>query len=673
MRRRIPRCTSALLVGLSLLPPTAALLATGAFAQEGRVGTELRTRDGAAPPDSARVSLPARRDSASVRPGLTAPKSELSLTRRLYRLENILTRDPERALRELETLRASHPRHYQLRLLLGRAYRMLGRLEESELVLRELEEEYPEASGFRSELVRTLLRQGRDDEALALLDRSMAAGSPRAGPYEDAAALLRSENRYGLVEGIYHRGLAALPPSDERGRLRLLRRLLDHLSLEDRPADLLRVLANEAGRLNSLQLRERLLERGRALLAEAVEPRGLLALADSLTVTESGAILAPVLRELYLVALDYDAFAERVLEAPKHAKRRPVWLYEEGVRCLETRGGDPSARRRAAETLFDAMLSLEPPADLAGRGRLQLARIRLEEDAELRLRGETPSPRETKELRALLAHLRREQPATLWAGEALVAELRLLRERLGRPAEADSLLRAWLMDPERGRDEQTQWALELQMGENLMALDRFTAARGHYTFLQKTTRSAPLQAWTRYRLAQLLILDDESAAQDSLAALAKEAPGSPLANDALDLALLLAESQTWPGAVRELIDGALRLEFSGRPAEAAERLLAFTRDFADDPAAPSLLYRAGLLLERGLRGREAVATWLELSDRHASDFRAPQGLELAARLALRMREPTLARELLSRLLEEHPDSPLRPGLRDLQEELKEDV
>ena len=55
------------------------------------------------------------------------------------------------------------------------------------------------------------------------------------------------------------------------------------------------------------------------------------------------------------------------------------------------------------------------------------------------------------------------------------------------------------------------------------------------------------------------------------------------------------------------------------------------------------------------------------------DFRAPQGLEKAARLALRMGDRALASELLARLVTEHPESPLRPGLRDLQESLEEDV
>jgi len=88
---------------------------------------------------------------------------------------------------------------------------------------------------------------------------------------------------------------------------------------------------------------------------------------------------------------------------------------------------------------------------------------------------------------------------------------------------------------------------------------------------------------------------------------------------------------------------------------------------------PALLYRAGILQERALKGEAAIESWLLLADTHPGDFRAPQGLEKAARLALRMGERDRARDLMKRLVTDYPESPLRPGLRDLQDALAEDA
>ena len=598
---------------------------------------------------------------------------EPSFSRRLLALQRRAKSDPEGALPGMEELFEENPGDHQLRLLLARVYRDLGRLDRAEAILRSLLVDFPAAAGYRDELIRVLLRNGSEAEGLALLRNIYEGGQPRAGGYEEAASLLQGAGRYDLIEEVYRKGLAALPAHEESGRLRLLRRLLDHLSFEQRPADLLRTVAAEMLGFSPV-LRQRLLEHSTSLLVDSGRDDELLALADSLAAGEHGPELAAALSGLYLSAGDYTRFAERVIQARIQGLDRPYWLFEEGERCLQGMSGDPAEQRRAAASIFDTVLALSTEVELRNRCRLELAGIRLDEDAEQRLRGDPPGETEVAELRGLLAKLRDEMPGSTWAGRALLLELRFVRDRLGNAAAADALLRDWLVDPNRGSDRETLWALELELGENLLAQDKVGAARGHFESMSRTVRAPLLMSWVRYRLCQLDILaGDLSAAQDSLAALAKDEPGGLLANDALDLALLLAESSTWPGTVREFLSGALALEFTSRPLDAAGRLLAFTREFTDDPAAPGLLYRAGQLLEEGYDGRGAIAAWTELADHHAADFRAPQGLEMASRLALRIGDRPLARLLLERLEDEHPDFPMRPGLRDLQARLTEEI
>ena len=605
--------------------------------------------------------------------GRGAGRLSASLSERMMEAQHLMESHPEQALALLEGLGEREAQHPNVRFLKAQICRQLGRGEEAETFLRALMEEFPESGGYREELARVLFMSGRDAQAMQILEQGFASERPRADDFEGAAALLQSVSRFDLIEGVYRRGLAALPASDERGRQRLIVRLLDHLLLEDRAADMLRTLAGELQHSKDPKIKQGLFEHGEQLVSELPEPRALLVLADSLSASEAGPALAGALRGLYLAAGEYEAFARRVLEVRQPPGDRPLWLYNQGLRCLtEGPPGQAEARRRAAEAIFAKLLEAKPDEELAIRARWQLIRIRKDREADRRLCGEIPSEAEIEKTLGLMSELWLKHPSSLWASEAFVVQLRYLRETLGRAEEADRLLRLWLANPDRGDDTESLWALELELGENLLALNRFDEARGHYASLVKTSRESGLTGWSRYRLAQLLILDKQlPAAQDSLAALAKEMPGSPLANDALDLALLMAESQQWPSTVREFLEGALVQELAARPVEAAERLLVFAREFPDDEAAPALLYRAGILLERGLSGKRAIESWLLLADLHAGDFRAPQGLEKAARLALRMGDRVQARELLDRLIREHPESPLRPSLKDLQESLME--
>lgn len=606
-----------------------------------------------------------------------------ALARELRQAQEILKRDPEAAHARIEALLARNPEHADLQFLLARACRLTGRLVPAERLLRGLRERFPESQGYLSELALVLLRAGKEDEAKSLLAAIYRQGTPRAAAYESAAGLLLDQSRPDLVEGIYQEGLAALPAADQQGRLRLVRRLLELYTLTDQPLRSLRLLAETSEQIREPGLRESLFAEGERFLAEAQAPAQLLPLADSLAAAPSGPHLAPLLRQIYLALGDHARFAEQVLRAEQPAGSRAHWLYGEGLRCLEDgdRGGPQAAaaRRAAADRLFSAGLA-EAKASPSLRAMLnyQLARLRLEEDAEARLRGAPPAPAATAALRGLLAELRREQPGGEWAARALIDELHLLRERLGDAVAADSLLRAWLLEPERGRSPAIETALELELGETLMATGRFAEARGHYASLLRPERGGELQpgliAWARFRTAELLVLaGDAQAAQDSLAALAETDPGAALANDALDLALLLAEAANWPESVRARLLAACQQEFGGDPAGAAALLLGFAAEYPEDEASPALLYRAGLLERRALRGEAAIAVWLLLADRHPEDQRAPQALEQAARLALRLGDVPRARALLGRILAEHPDFRLRPSLRDLQDLLKENA
>ncbi len=599
----------------------------------------------------------------------------VSLTRQLLGIQKLMQRDAEAAIERLEKLYLEHSRSHQVRLQLSRACRMTGRLERSEALLRSLLDEYPESSGYRAELIRTLFKSGKDDEADRMLSEITGRRPARAGLFEEAAGLLMSVNRMRRVEAVYREGLDALPAEDQRGRLRLLRRLFELFSLESAPERILLLLAQARPDLKDADQRARLLSYGERFLTEAEGPEILVPLADSLAAAPGKEAMAGILREIYLAVGDHERFAEQVLSKSVPAKVRASWFHDEGMRCLDDRRGDPTKRRAAAARLFAAGLEqTEKAHPLRSRLRLQLARLRLEVDTEVRLRGAVPGEEAVAELRGLLLAVREEDPGSEWSTYALIEELRFLRDRLGASEEAETLLRAWFLEPDRARGAEIEGALELELGESLMAAGDFAQAREHYASIQAVRRSESAAGWAAFRAAQLLVLDgNKMGAQDSLAAIAEARPGGSLANDALDLALLLAESASWPTTVQAFLDGSFELEYTGDREAAAARLSTFAMEFPDDLASPALLYRAGQLYLLALRGEQALNAWLLLADHHPDSFRAPQALEQAARLALRIGDADRARHLLDRILLEHPDFPLRPGLRDIQERLKEDA
>jgi tetratricopeptide (TPR) repeat protein len=598
-----------------------------------------------------------------------------SVSRQIQNYRVLQRSNPQAALDGLEALYRNYPTDPDLRLQLGRLYRDLGDSDKAQTMFRGLRSDYPQSIGYRDELLITLFRAGLETEAREILGPVFRGESRRAGDYEGAANVLRNAGRFDLVPELLTMGLASLEADNESGRQRLLRRLMDQHHLSDRQDEILRLLSREIPLLKNRQLRDKLRMHGENLIADCENPASLVALADSLSGSDLSPEMTTVMSRIYLSVGDYAAFAHHVLRTSLTGRQRGEWLLRSAERCLDLSIGSSEQRDVAAEEILVELLATPRLADdLALRGRYRLAILGLEQDGIARLQGQAPSADDQKRLRTMLADLRDGQPESPVAAEALVRELTFLRGTLGEAAEADSLLRSWFLRPERNRDPFVAWALELQLGENLMALERFEDARAHYTYMLRTIATPSVREWAHYHLSELMVLGgDGTAAQDSLAALAKSSPGSVLANDALDLALLLAESGSWPEPVRELLATALRLEFSWRPGEAADRLITFAREFSSDPTAPALLYRGGMLLAEAYRGGEAVAAWVLLADSHPDDFRAPQALEKAARLSYRMRDPAAAREYLERILTEHPDYLLRPAFKDLQDKLAEDM
>ncbi|MDX2160758.1 MAG: hypothetical protein SF162_05485 [bacterium] len=100
-----------------------------------------------------------------------------------------LAGDLEGALHLLETARSEGRADVRTLTLLGTTYRQFGRLSESEAVLYEALDKDPTAHFPLYNLGRTMLSAGRYQDALKVLEQSIAAGAPVSAQFDAAEAL----------------------------------------------------------------------------------------------------------------------------------------------------------------------------------------------------------------------------------------------------------------------------------------------------------------------------------------------------------------------------------------------------------------------------------------------------------------------------------------------------
>jgi len=597
----------------------------------------------------------------------------------LYRAQSLMRSRPDLALEMLRELVEAHPGQDHLRFELARAHLRLDQFEEAESILRELLERSPGSAGIVSELILLMLRSGREEEGRRLAEEAFLTPPLRDRSFRDLARLYREADRYDLAEEAYLLGLRRLPDSDQRGRVRLMEGLITEYALNGRTKAMLEAYLDWPGEAAKDPATLSLMRRIERKLREMDELAAEVALADSLAVGVEGAKLAPLLREIYFAARDWDAYLREVERSfPKDFRERQSWLAGEARRCEDW---PPAAR-----SIWTRVLEDDPRSFEGRQARLALLRLDIEDDALDRLRGGEGIEGLAGEL-AALASVDFSAEVNL---EISLARQDLLRRVLGDAPAAEAALREDLLRPYGWFPLLGKWRLEAELGLDLLAQERIDEARALYSDLLEASRPrvdvpayledlprmlqrAESHLASRYQLARIAILDGDAGAQDSLAAIAKEFPSSRQANDALEDALLLAESASWPKSLSELLTGSLELEILQRPLKAAERLVPFTEEFPGDAATAPLLYRSGLLYERGLRGREALEAWERLAADFPDHHRAVPALERAARLSLRMGEVARARELLERIIVEHPDATQVPGLRELRDRLEEEA
>lgn len=208
------------------------------------------------------------------------------------------------------------------------------------------------------------------------------------------------------------------------------------------------------------------------------------------------------------------------------------------------------------------------------------------------------------------------------------------------------------------------------MGRLAVTTDRLTDARIRFSRLLTRLRTGELADAARFELARLHFYQGEFDAALGLAEAMQENTSTDVANDAIELKVLLNENRG-PDSTDTALRRFARAQLEHRQRQTGSAILTLNYlldEFGDHPLADDARFlRAGLLLDAG-RLDDAMQAYLELPLLHPTSYMGDRSLYNAAGLAAdRLADPEQAIALYERILTEFPRSLL---VRDARNQIR---
>lgn len=581
--------------------------------------------------------------------------------------------DRAAAMRLGEELLREFPEHPRVEEALLHLYRVQRRDSKLVELLSQRIERNPrdvELSEVR-ELGTHLLAMKRQSQALAMLQRVIAANPKDEMRYRVAAVLMRSHRHIDLAIQLYRQGRETI------GRESLFAAEL--AQLEEARGDYGAAIGEYLLLVMDPDRRSRARRKVIRLLERAGDASEVLARVDQLRRRHpKSAAVQDIAATAYLHSgrLD-DAFAA-VRSADRYAEDQGEHLLEFGRFALQTPQGAPVdlERTRLGVRVLQRLPKAHPESNLIplaarllAEGLVTVARQIDEEPTRQELLQEAVS--------SLDMTLQEERFAALQR-DAMALKAMILFEDLKQPQAA---LEAFETLVAHQRDnKQSDHMVRVQMGLCLAALDRFDEARQVLTEVAESGNEPPPElqmqdrrrrqrrsqtaapeaigrSRARYHLAELDLVEGEyDAAIDAFAALAEEAPEDRLANDCLDLALLLNESSLDPPEVRSRYAEYRRALLRKDQDAARAHLETLVTDHAESSLHPIALFELGRVFDEEGKYEVALQRYESIVETHGDHRLAARALEAIGDLHLeKLGQPELAVSSYERILIDYPD------------------
>jgi tetratricopeptide (TPR) repeat protein len=604
---------------------------------------------------------------------VNSSKEEL-LHRKMLELRN-LERSGDRAgaIRLGEQLQGEFPAEPRVENALLNLYRAERRVDKLLGLLQARLDRNPDDIAAMRELGAHLISLKRQDEAMAVVQTTIRANPMDELRYRTAAVLFRSPRELDVAVDLYRQGRATIRQEGlfaaELAQLEESRG-----NYEAAIGEYILLVLDPERRSRAQRKIERLLER-----AEDKAP--IVAQIDELRLRKpQDPAVQDIAATVYLQSGRHEDAMRAIQVADRYAQDDGQHLLEFGRAALQADENEAADldRVRAGVSALERLPKAHPRSPLIPEssrlmaGGLVLVARQVEE-------GDDRNKLLEKAVESLDASIEQDEFPELQR-DALAMRAMILFEELGRKKEALATLEV-LVDRQR-REGESHHMVQVQMGLVLAAMDSLTDARrvlqeiANTQVLELPEGSAPGQrrnvpetiarARALYHLADLDLIDEEfEMALTGFADLAEEAPEDRMANDCLDLALLLNEATFYDGPESLKVYARYRLALMRREPQTARACLEqIVEKHGESTLHPIALFELATSYQDERKYDLALQRFANVVEQHAEHRLAPRALEAIGDIWLsHLGQPQTAQEQYERILLEYPDDLFVDGVR----------
>jgi len=582
------------------------------------------------------------------------------------------TGDRPGAIARAVKLRAEFPGNRRVEDILLSLYRMDRRDDEVIKLLRDRTKRDGQDVEALRELASLLVARDQLDEAQKILDEFIIANPQDERRYRIAATLLASRGNMDAAADYYRRGRRAIGvESLYAAELSQIERQRGNLAAA--LGELMLLAEDPERRPRAEREIEDLIDDGGsqdAVIGKIEEMRKK---------HPKSAPMHDIAATAYLQMSRLPQALDAARQADAQAGDQGEYLLDFGRRALATtpNGTVDLDRARAGVQALQTLVQRHPGSGLVpdatrmtAEGLVQVARELPDGDVKRKMLEEA-----VQAIESAVGKLRSAE----MENQNLALKAIILLQDLAQPREA---LAAFEQLAQRQRDiEQPDALIRVQIALCHAALGELDQAR---TVLQDVVRADSIQAlpaipgmrrpnqpqhigWSRARfhLAELDVISGHyDEARATFAALAEQAPEDRLANDCLDLALLLNEMGPADAPALALYGASRQARLLHDRSALKVTLEKLAVDFRTSPLAPVALFELGEALAEEHCSQPAIDKYAVLLAQYKDHRLAPRSLEASGDLQLlALHRPDLAAASYERILTDYPDDLFLDGVR----------
>lgn len=593
-------------------------------------------------------------------------KQQERLHLKMLQLRNLERQgDRASAMRFGEELLLEFPGEPRIEGVLLNLYRAERRTDKLLALLDDRLQRNPNDIAAMRELSAHLLALKRQEEALAVVQRTIDANPQDELRYRTAAVLFRSHRQVAVAIGFYQQGRLAIGQKDlfaaELAQLEEARG-----EYEAAISEYLLLVIDPDRRARAQRKIVRLLER-------TEDSQEILAQIDELRLRNArSSAVQDISATVYLQSGRYEDAAQAIKAADRYANDAGEHLLEFGRAALKTQESETVdlERIRTGVVALRRLPKVHPNSPLIpeasrlmAEGLVTVARSVEDESNRTKLLEQA--------VQSLDAPIEQSQFPELQR-DALALRAMILFEEMDRKPEA---LETFQQLIQRQRQEgESHHLVQVQAGMVLASMDSLALARQVFLEIANTELAQPApephkrrrratpesiaRARALFHLADLdFIAGDYELALTGFADLAEEAPEDRMANDCLDLALLLNEATFYDGPGPLGVFARYRLALVHRSqSDARAALEELVKDHGKSTIHPIAMYDLAAIYVEDRKYDIAIQRYGQLVEAHPEHRLAPRALEAIGDIWMaHLGQPQTAQENFERILLEYPE------------------